>query len=320
MMIHSVNSDIPEERIKLVNQYMNENLEELGDEMKDVVLHLPKAGGKRLRPLVFILMSEYLGNNPRELVPIACSIEALHTSTLIQDDHPDMDNDDMRRGVETVHEKFGRAESQLASNILISKSFSWIKDSDLDKETQNKCTEEIEKLIEDLCIGQKLDLDYEGRTGVTEDDYIRMASLKTASIYESAAKMAAIVSGSDDETISDCASFGYHLGMGFQMVDDIIDLKRSGTGKDSYSDIINQKSTIVNVHAINSGVSVFDNQIPIERRVQMIRDVGSVKYGKELAKKHVDRCLNSLKSIDGQSEDSAILLEQIAKISLDRTH
>lgn len=317
-MLHSVNSDVPMRRIEWVNSYMNHNLEDLHEEIVNEVVHLPRAGGKRLRPLVFLLLSESLGREPRGIVPVACSIESLHTSTLVQDDHPDMDGDEMRRGVKTVHEKFGNAEAQFACNILMSKSFSWLGDADIEPESRRKFTEEVDDLIEDLCVGQKLDIKYEGDSDVSEEDYIDMVSLKTASIYETAGRMAAIVSHSRESVTEASSDFGYHLGMGFQMIDDILDLKKSGTGKDTYSDIRNQKSTIVNVHAINNGVPVFDSDIPVEKRVDMIRDCGSVEYGKDLAREHIEKSLHALDRIDSEHESMKVL-EQIARISLERT-
>lgn len=317
-MLHSVNSEIPKERVRWVNNYMSNNLKSVNSDIRDSVTHLPNAGGKRLRPLVFLLIAESLGGDPNKTLPVACSIESLHTSTLIQDDHPDMDNDNMRRGVPTVHREFGRAESQLASNVLLSKSYAWIADADIDHEKKNKCIKEMDCVIQDLCTGQKLDLDYEGNVQITEEEYLNMVSLKTASIYETSSKMAAIIE--DESEVENVAKFGYHLGMGFQMIDDIIDIMSSETGKDSFSDVVNKKVTIVTVDALNKDIPVFDEQVPIRKRVQMIRDAGSVKYGREMARDHINKSIEYLNKMDPENPDKINVVKQIANLSINRTY
>lgn len=320
-MLDSIDSDLPLKRFNMVNKYLDENLDNVNGRIRPGVRHLPDAGGKRLRPVLFLLLSEALGQDPEPVLPIAAGIESFHTSTLVQDDHPDMDNDNMRRGVPTVHREFSPSESQFVANILMSKSFSWIAKADVNPETESRCIDEMDNIVEDLCVGQKLDLKYEEDMRVGEDEYKEMVSMKTASIYEGLCRMAFYVSSYEDaDCLSHAASFGYHLGMSFQMVDDVIDMKLSDTtGKDAFSDIVNKKITIVTVHAMNNGVPVFDEEIPVRDRVEMVREAGSIDYGRSLAEEHTEKAMRHLEQIPAENDEVMNVIEEISELVVTRS-
>jgi geranylgeranyl diphosphate synthase type I len=319
-MLAIISSEYAKERVDMVDEFLKDNLKKTGVEFQESALHLPSAGGKRLRPLLILLSSEMFDVNPERVLPIAAGIESLHTSTLIQDDHPDMDDDKLRRGVQSVHERFGGAEAQLVSNILLSKSYKWTSESAFSGDIKSDCISEIDRTIEDLCIGQKMDLDFENRSNVREEEYYQMIYLKTASMYESSAKIGGIVSKSDQDTKKKLSEFGRHLGIGFQIIDDVIDIECEDTSKDNYSDIRNNKTTLVTLDAKRNGVPVFNEDVPVEERAQMIREAGSIEYARKEAESHIDKSIEYLDGLRVECEDARSFLRKMVASTSKRNY
>lgn len=303
-------------RKKMVNNYIERNLDIDDDVLEESVKHLPIAGGKRLRPIILILSAEAVSDVEHDNVtPVAAGFEALHTSSLIQDDHPSMDDHSMRRGVSTVHEKYDSAVSVLSSDILRSKATTWCTRIDRPTSTITRIIEEFDRTVEDMCIGQRKDLSFEkGEQSVTIEDYMDMIGKKTARMYGSCAKCGAITSQGSEREIETFERFGYQLGVGFQIVDDILDIRSAKTGKDSNSDIKNNKRTIVTMHANNKGKPIFSDSYTVEDKIGMIEEAGSVEYAKELAEEQIDDAIQEIEGIDcGGSEQSLEALVEIAE-------
>lgn len=303
-------------RKKMVNNYIERNLDIDDDVLEESVKHLPIAGGKRLRPIILILSAEAVSDVEHDNVtPVAAGFEALHTSSLIQDDHPSMDDHSMRRGVSTVHEKYDSAVSVLSSDILRSKATTWCTRIDRPTSTITRIIEEFDRTVEDMCIGQRKDLSFEkGEQSVTIEDYMDMIGKKTARMYGSCAKCGAITSQGSEREIETFERFGYQLGVGFQIVDDVLDIRSAKTGKDSNSDIRNNKRTIVTMHANNKGKPIFSDSYTVEDKIGMIEEAGSVEYAKELAEEQIDDAIQEIEGIDcGGSEQSLEALVEIAE-------
>lgn len=303
-------------RKKMVNNYIERNLDIDDDVLEESVKHLPIAGGKRLRPIILILSAEAVRDVEHDNVtPVAAGFEALHTSSLIQDDHPSMDDHSMHGGVSTVHEKYDSAVSVLSSDILRSKATTWCTRIDRPTSTITRIIKEFDRTVEDMCIGQRKDLSFEkGEQSVTIEDYMDMIGKKTARMYGSCAKCGAITSQGSEREIETFEQFGYQLGVGFQIVDDILDIRSAKTGKDSNSDIRNNKRTIVTMHANNRGKPIFSDSYTVEDKIGMIEEVGSVEYAKELAEEQIDDAIQEIEGVDcGGSEQSLEALVEIAE-------
>lgn len=303
-------------RKKMVNNYIERNLDIDDDVLEESVKHLPIAGGKRLRPIILILSAEAVSDVEHDNVtPVAAGFEALHTSSLIQDDHPSMDDHSMRRGVSTVHERYDSAVSVLSSDILRSKATTWCTRIDRPTSIITRIIEEFDRTVEDMCIGQRKDLSFEkGEQSVTIEDYMDMIGKKTARMYGSCAKCGAITSQGSEREIETFERFGYQLGVGFQIVDDVLDIRSAKTGKDSNSDIRNNKRTIVTMHANNKGKPIFSDSYTVEDKIGMIEEAGSVEYAKELAEEQIDDAIQEIEGIDcGGSEQSLEALVEIAE-------
>jgi len=177
------------------------------------------AGGKRFRPILCLATAEALGKDPGKIIPIACAIEMLHTYTLIHDDLPAMDNSDYRRGKLTSHLKFDEATAILAGDALNTLAF-WI----LAQETQNpRVIQEIGKSLMEVVYGQAADLAAEGK----KLSFAALKSLhhqKTAALLIACVRASAIQLKSSPKQLKALSDYGRHLGLAFQIMDDILDV------------------------------------------------------------------------------------------------
>ncbi|MCX6357381.1 MAG: polyprenyl synthetase family protein [Candidatus Aureabacteria bacterium] len=182
------------------------------------------AGGKRLRPILCIAAVEALGKDPAPCLPAACALELVHTYSLIHDDLPAMDNDDLRRGKPTNHKVFGEAVAILAGDALLTLAFELVAGIDAPAAARVDMVRMLARCggTEGLVGGQALDLSSEGKQ-VSEATLERIHARKTAALIETAIMFGAVCGGASPGQ-SDCFSaYGHALGMAFQITDDILD-------------------------------------------------------------------------------------------------
>ncbi len=213
------------------------------------------AGGKRLRPVLCLAAAERCGCSPKDALPLALGFEMLHTATLIHDDLPCMDDDDMRRGKPSNHAVFGETLAVLAGDALLALSLDYPLNYTVDIKPDKllRAVKVFSSAIgpSGVCGGQVLDMDAAAAEG--DPDYVRkVASLKTGALIR-AAVVAGASLGTDDETALDCYyNYGTHLGSAFQIVDDILDV--SGTaeelGKTPGKDLEQGKITHVSAYGM----------------------------------------------------------------------
>lgn len=312
----------PSVKEKLVdtNKYILDRLKSLDNkEISDACLHIHQAGGKRLRPLVFLCSAEMLGTDYQDVIPVAAGLEALHTATLMQDDLPIMDDDDERRGKTTVHKKFGCEVALLSSNILQSESIQWAQNAELSDDKLVQVSEEMNLVIKRICNGQMQDVKLEDSENANEKDYNDMISKKTAELYSCSSMLGGIISATSSSDIQNLSKYGYNLGMAFQMIDDFLDFE-DDTGKDRYTDVENKKLTAVTLHGLNNDVPVFDDSYSTEEKVEMLRNEGSIEYAKNQAQQYVEKSRNALESIDMKNEEAGEILDNLLDFTVKRTY
>lgn len=186
------------------------------------------AGGKRLRPVLAILASEVCGGALENILPAACALEMIHTYSLIHDDLPAMDDDDFRRGKPSNHKQFGEAIAILAGDALLTLAFYVIASATAQKNYVAPLVQELSYAsgTAGMVGGQVLDILSEGKS-YEMPQLERIHLCKTAALIQSATRMGAIASGVDRSVVQQFGIYGKHLGLAFQIQDDILDVQGS---------------------------------------------------------------------------------------------
>ncbi len=215
------------------------------------------AGGKRIRPQLVLDFCRLCGGDDKAALPFACAIEFIHTYSLIHDDLPCMDDDDMRRGKPSNHKVFGEDIALLAGDALQSLAFETMS---LPETVNNAGAEKAVKCInilagfcgaEGMVGGQVIDLENEKKSAVYEE-ILECNDLKTGGLIKAACTMGAVLGGADERQIEKAESYGKCIGISFQIVDDILDITSTDEelGKPVGSDIENNKSTYISLFGI----------------------------------------------------------------------
>ena len=211
------------------------------------------AGGKRFRPALVILTARMLGADDQAAMPAACAIEMVHTYSLIHDDLPAMDDDDLRRGRPTNHKVFGEAMAILAGDALLTEAFAVLTSGQgsLEPEQQLRLVRELATAAGagGMASGQVADLDAEHNAESTVE-VETIHRLKTSRMIEAAVAMGGIVGGASKAEQGKLRTYGRHVGLAFQIADDILD-SRSTTeemGKTAGKDVAQGKRTYVSVY------------------------------------------------------------------------
>lgn len=195
----------------------------------DAARYSLSAGGKRIRPALVMEFCRICGGEPETALPVACAIEMLHTFSLIHDDMPCMDNDDMRRGKPSCHKAFGEAEAMLAGDMLAIMPFEIISEAGLRGPLNMKAALRIINLlavlsgIYGMIGGQTVDLENEGKKPSCEI-ILEMYRMKTGALLEFCCKAGCIAAGAGIAKQLNAGVFGQKLGVAFQIVDDILDV------------------------------------------------------------------------------------------------
>lgn len=232
----------------LLNEYMPK-VEGYQKTIFDSMNYSLKAGGKRLRPILTLEACKLVGGNEKDAYPFAVAIEMIHTYSLIHDDLPALDNDDLRRGRKTNHKVYGEAMAILAGDGLLNYAYEIMLRESLSKgepEKYLKAINEIAKAsgIYGMIGGQVVDIESEGKSiDMKKLDFIHMN--KTAAIIIGCMRAGAIIGGASEEELENVTKYAKNIGLSFQIVDDILDIvgDEAKLGKKVGSDIDNEKST-----------------------------------------------------------------------------
>jgi geranylgeranyl diphosphate synthase type II len=188
------------------------------------------AGGKRLRPILCLAAAEAVGGDPGEALPVACALEMIHTYSLIHDDLPAMDDDDLRRGQPTCHKQFDEATAILAGDGLLTEAFHTMAAIATRYEGREAVWLEVMRLVADaagyqgMVGGQMLDLLAEGRR-VTLKELETIHRHKTGALLTAAVRAGALVGGGSRAEVTQLTSYGEKFGLSFQITDDLLDVE-----------------------------------------------------------------------------------------------
>lgn len=220
-------------------------------------------GGKRIRPMLTLLSAELFGSTSEKALPQALCIEVFHNFTLIHDDI--MDEAPLRRNMQTVHEKWNRDVAILSGDVLMIKAYQLL--GQIDPKLLPPAFELFNKTAIEVCEGQQLDMDFEERSDVSIDEYIEMIRLKTSVLLGCALEIGAIVAEASEDDRQSIYDFGQHIGIAFQIQDDILDLYADPDkfGKQVGGDVIANKKTMLHLTAVKNASS---EQLEVMKQLQ----------------------------------------------------
>jgi geranylgeranyl diphosphate synthase, type II len=222
------------------------------------------AGGKRIRPVLVLAAGEAVGGAREELMPLACAVEMVHTYSLIHDDLPAMDDDDLRRGKPTSHKVFGEAIAILAGDALLTRAFhllAEVPDGWDDARVRRRL--HAAAVLGEACGttgligGQVMDLESEGRS-IGADDLECLHRAKTGALLSACVRGGAILGGAGDGDLLRFSRYASAIGLAFQVVDDVLDATESAEhlGKTAGKDEAARKATYVSVHGLEKARSL----------------------------------------------------------------
>jgi octaprenyl-diphosphate synthase len=282
--------------------------------IKEVVQHIVKSGGKRIRPMLVILSAKMCGVQDDKHIPFAAIIEFIHTATLLHDDV--VDNAKIRRGRLTANTIWGNEPSVLVGDFLFTKSF------DLMVHIQNA---EILKVMADattsLAEGEIMELLRTSDINTSEHDYFEVIANKTAVLLAAACETGAILGQVDPERRSALNQFGHHLGMAFQVKDDLLDYVSTDStlGKNTGIDFKEGKVTLPLIHALKYATTqereliaaafkkTRTNKKDFQRVKKIIEKYGGLEYTSAVSGEHIDKARGFLELFPSSPYKDALL-------------
>lgn len=289
--------------------------------INDIGAHIVSAGGKRLRPALVLLSARALGCTSDEPVLHAATIEFIHTATLLHDDV--VDESGLRRGMKTANAVWGNAGAVLSGDFIYSRSFQMMVDSGriavmrLMADTTNAIAE-----------GEVLQLLNCGDPDVDEARYLRVIELKTARLFGGGCRLGAIAADADPRLQDAAGRYGHHLGIAFQLVDDLLDYLADPaiSGKNLGTDLAEGKPTLPLIHAMKTGTAAQADVIrdairngrieQLDAVLKVVESTGAIPYTRALAERH---CRDAVQAL-GDFPDSPFknALQELARFNLTR--
>lgn len=280
-----------EEYINIINEALEKEMPncQYGESIVcDAMKYSIENGGKRIRPVLVLEFCRICGGNISDALCLACAIEMIHTYSLIHDDLPCMDDDDMRRGKPSCHIEYGESYALLAGDGLLTEAFNAISKSDFAKKNPVGAIKAVEVLsrfagCNGMIGGQVIDLKSENKS-ITLETLQKMDELKTGALIKAACALGVIAGGGSDEKMRAAMAYAEKIGQAFQIVDDILDVTadEKQLGKPVGSDAQSNKSTYVSLIGLEKSKKYADGLT--DEAVRCLDVFGEdAKFLKELA-------------------------------------
>ena len=306
----------------------SQNLNQEPENLYKPITYILGLGGKKIRPVLTLMAASLFSKDYKKALPAAYAVEMFHNFTLVHDDI--MDDAPLRRGQETVHEKWDINTGILSGDAMLILAYQYFEN--YPAITFQKLAKLFSKTALEVCDGQQLDVDFETRNNVTIEEYIKMISLKTSVLIGAALKMGAIVAESSEKDAAILYEFGLNLGIAFQLQDDYLDTfgNPETFGKQVGGDIIENKKTYLFLKALEAlkgnERENFQNlfsqhslnvEVKIETAKELFSSTGAVSEIKNLIQAYTDRSFKILESIE-ISEEKKNLLRNFGKNLMER--
>lgn len=271
----------------------------------DPAQYILQLGGKRVRPVAVLMGNELFDEIHPDAYHVATAIELFHNFTLIHDDI--MDKAPVRRGLPTVHTKYGDSTALLAGDVMFVKCFEYL--NKLRTPSFHKILQLFNTTAAQVCEGQQLDMDFENRDSVSFDEYVNMITLKTSVLLAASLQLGSMLGGTGEGNQQHLYEFGKNLGVAFQVQDDYLDAfgDPATFGKQLGGDIIANKKTFLMIHALESADEssrkalqqlMIDNPADkVEQVLQVFKDCKVDAWANELKEKYLQTALQHLEDI-----------------------
>ncbi len=311
---------------KLFEEKFNKrHFPEQPEKLYDASQYLLTLGGKRIRPLMCLMGNELFEEIKPDAYHVAAAIELFHNFTLVHDDI--MDRAPLRRGMQTVHIKYGDATALLAGDVMLVVAYEYL--NKIGGEYIHKILSLFNTMARQVCEGQQLDMEFEKNDHVSLESYVEMISLKTSVLLGTSLRGGALIGGAGLGNQENLYEFGKNLGIAFQVQDDYLDAfgDPQKFGKKPGGDIIANKKTFLLIQALQAGTPSQVEELgalmrgndenKIERVLRIYEACNIKDWAMQLKQKYMERALNHL-------EDTAVLsarkkpLQELAHYLLDR--
>ena len=295
-----------------VNEVIRASLHSEVPLVNQVAGHIIQGGGKRLRPSTLLLVGGLFGPVRKEHHELAAVIEFIHTATLLHDDV--VDQSTKRRNHKTANTIFGNAASVLVGDFIYSRAFQMMV-----KINHMKVMEVLANTTNTIAEGEVLQLLNIHNASIEDEDYLKVVYYKTAKLFESAAELGAIIGGADDNDIKVLAQFGKHMGIAFQLIDDVLDLSGNPEeiGKNLGDDLAEGKPTLPLLYAMKKGSDEQKNIIraaienggltELESVLNAVKETKALEYVRELAKEEIEKGEKLIQHITSSVYKDALL-------------
>ncbi|RLA03440.1 MAG: octaprenyl diphosphate synthase [Gammaproteobacteria bacterium] len=315
-------SELMSDEMSAVDQLIIERLKSDIALVNQLGYYIINSGGKRLRPLLLVLVAKALGYQGKWHVNLAAIIEFIHTATLLHDDV--VDESDLRRGNETANALFGNAASVLVGDYLYSRSFQMMVDVE-----NLRIMEVLSATTNTIAEGEVMQLMNCNDPDTSIENYLDVIHHKTATLFEAATRLGAIISDADPKLEQAMADYGLHIGNAFQLVDDALDYSSDAEqlGKNIGDDLAEGKPTLPLILAMQRGTDSQKEMIKkaieeggldqLEEITQAIRETGALEGTMEQAKQEIIKANAALGLLPDTPYKEA--LQALANISIERT-
>ena len=273
--------------------------------------HILSIGGKRLRPVLVLLGCDLYDDNLEKAFDASLAVEIFHNFTLVHDDI--MDAAPLRRGFPTVHSKYGLSAGILSGDAMVIYAYQYLLKTKITAPRVERLLHIFNKMAIEVCEGQQMDMDFESIPFVTEQEYLRMIEFKTSVLIGSALEMGALIGGAKNAEARLLYHFGCHVGLAFQMHDDILDSfgDPKKFGKKVGGDIIQNKKTLLVIKALELGSKeekntlqdlLSKNNIDEDEKIKTVKALFLSTGAKDAVEKLQDEHLENAFSIIDKTE------------------
>ncbi|WMN12798.1 polyprenyl synthetase family protein [Marivirga salinae] len=314
-----MNKSIKEYIVSINSAIEKEHFGDKPQELYEPIRYIMSLGGKRMRPLLSLLSFQLYKDNIKDVIPASIAVEIFHNFTLMHDDI--MDNAPLRRGQQTVHEKWNDPVAILSGDVMLVKAYQQI----IAHCPKEKLTEVLEKFNQcaiEVCEGQQIDMNFEEQEQVHEAEYLEMIRLKTAVLLGFSLEFGGILAMDNEADQALLYQMGVNAGIGFQLMDDLLDVyaDQEKFGKQVGGDIIANKKTYLLIKAIElaSGENAYDlnkwlqtQDFNKEEKVKSVTAIYNKLNIKELTEtkmnEYFEKAFQNLEDLDASSEKKVII-------------